>query len=154
MKPKLNFKAFFEDMDLNRDKEMNNAGDASAPQKGDYFQGLDDEMGMDWPEIVSSLEGEPWVSASFKLGGNTYKNSGWEIVKGSLSPNGAQIKLINNVGRRSYTGSHPNKGPADDKTYFLNREQLIAFLTKGWSPALTAQAGMAADSMAGGAPPL
>lgn len=120
------FKIFFED-------------DSS---KQDYFASLADEEGIEWGDLVKALEAEPWVSSHFGLGSPNkeilYKLSPWEIVKGSLTPNGADIRLKQQKGSRSYlSGNRLNKTHyADRRRYHLNREELARFLTTGWTPAV------------------
>jgi hypothetical protein len=124
----------------------------------DYFDGLGDEMGMEWDDIAQALESEPWISTQFNLGdGIGYKRSAWQIVKGSLNQNGADIVLKPQKGDRSYlSGNRLNKGETDTKRYHLNRQQLIDFLTKGWTPAIqSASGGMGmGGGMGGGMAPL
>jgi hypothetical protein len=157
------FRKFVEDMDQSVEKKMGGNKDSSDNTKMDYFGGLGDEMGMEWKDIVQSLEREPWVSAHFGLGSPKhelmYKKSAWKIVPGSMSANGADIMLVPNRGDRSYLkgGKMLNKGKPDTKTYHISREQLIKFLTGGWQPAVDAAqgGGAAAGGMPGapGAPP-
>jgi hypothetical protein len=155
------FRNFIEEMDPSMSKHMDNAeGDAPGTDKGDFFQaGLGGEMGMSWPDIVSTLEADPWFSANFQMGMGSserlYKDGTWRIVKDSLTPNGADIELVK-AGRSflrpdSGTGTRLDKsGGTDKRRYHLNREELIKFLTKGWTPALqAAQAGGAGGGLPG-----
>lgn len=130
-----------------------------SPKKQDYFSALGDEEGIEWNDLVKTLESEPWIASHFSLGSPDkevlYKLSPWEIVKGSLSPNGADIRLKPQRGSRSYLQNNRlNKSSYEDKRrYHLNREELTKFLTTGWSPAVQAAPG-GGDPSLGGAPPL
>lgn len=141
------FRQFFEDMDPSVDKKIG----SESGRKMDYLDGLGEEMGMEWEDIAHSLENEPWVSAHFSLGdGINYKRSAWQIVKGSLNHNGADIILKPQKGDRSYLkGNRLNKSTPDTKRYHLNRQQLLGFLTGGWSPAIQNAAGGMGGSMPG-----
>lgn len=114
----------------------------SEPKKQDYFASLGDEEGIEWHDLVKVMESEPWISSHFGLGSpnkeTLYKLSPWEIVKGSLTPNGADIRLKHQRGARSYLqGNRLNKSSYQDrKRYHLNREELTKFLTTGWTPAI------------------
>lgn len=155
------FRQFVEaDMDPSpekaRDIAQGKGDDDSNKGKEDYFAALGDEEGMEWKDIVSALSADPWVSTHFSLGSPhheiLYKTSPWKIVKGTLTPNGAAIKLMPQLGGRSYLhGNRLNKSKYQDKKqYWLNRQELIAFLTKGWQPAVQqAQGGGAAGGMLG-----
>ena len=115
----------------------------------DYLSALGDEGGIEWSDIVKVLENEPWVSSHFELGnfGIKYKLSPWEIVKNTLTPKGADIRLKPQARSRSYlSGNMLNKsGHSDDNRYHLNRDELIKFLTTGWTPAV--QPNMDSDSL-------
>ena len=144
---------FEQDMDPSRDKDRDVAmsqGD-SAGGKEDYFSALGDEEGIEWQDLTQALEAEPWVSSHFNLGNMWHKLSPWEIVKGSLSPEGASIRLKPQPGNRTYLpGNRLNKSKyRDNKQYHLSRQELIKFLTTGWTPAVQQAQGMA-DPMAGG----
>jgi len=104
--------------------------------KIDYFSALGDEEGIEWSDLVKAYESDPQISAHFGLGQNIYKLSPWEIVKGSLTPNGADIRLKPQRGNRSYLkGNRLNKSNYEDnRRYHLNRKELLNFLTKGWTP--------------------
>lgn len=147
------FRNFIEEMDPAMFKKMGDAegSDSTGTDKGDFFQaGLGGEMGMDWNGIVNTLEAEPWFSAGFELGQGDwqklYQDGTWKIVKDSLTPNGADIQLVE-PGRsfmpddEESSGNRLDKGIHKDKRrYHLDRKELIAFLTKGWTPALQAAA--------------
>lgn len=108
----------------------------------DYFAALGDEFGMDWGVLKKIIGTEPWVSSHFNLGNIRHKLSAWEIVPGSLSPEGADIQLKPQNGARSYLpGNRPNQGPQDTTRYHLGREELQKFLTTGWTPAVQAAQG-------------
>lgn len=140
------FKKFvFEEMDPSSEKSRELAmGDkpGDKPETMDYFGALGDEENIEWHDLVSVLESEPWVAAHFGLGKPNkeimYKLSPWEIVKGTLTQNGADIRLKPQKGNRSYLqGNKLNKSKYEDnKRYHLNRKELIKFLTTGWSPAV------------------
>lgn len=123
MKNIINFKSFFE--------EGTNA---------DFFSAFIDEEGVEWEDLVKALESEPWITSHFKLGkpGILYKLSPWEIVKGTLTPHGADIRLKQQKGNRSYLpGNRANNSDyKDKKRYHLNRDELVKFLTTGWTPAV------------------
>lgn len=154
------FKRFMEDMDPTAEKSRTSAmgqGDQDNNTE-DYFGALGDEEGMEWSDLTQVLESEPWVSAHFGIGaGNAqilHKLSAWQIVKGSLTPNGADIRLKPQKGDRSYLkGNRLNKSKYEDnKRYHLGRQELIKFLTTGWTPAV--QAAQGSDPMGAGADPM
>jgi hypothetical protein len=128
--------------------------------KEDYIGALGDEEGIEWKDLTTIFEDEPWVSSHFGLGRPNkevlYKLSAWEIVKGSLTPSGADIRLKPQKGNRSYLhGNRLNKSKYEDKKrYHLDRQELIKFLTTGWTPAVQAAGGGAPPGgpMAGAAP--
>lgn len=163
MRPTLRgFKKFIEDMDPNPDKSRDLAQgkeEEDTPGTEDYFGALGDEQGIEWSDLVKIFEDEPWVSSHFGLGKPNkevlYKLSAWEIVPGSLTPAGADIRLKQQKGNRSYLqGNRLNKSKYEDKNrYHLNRSELVKFLTTGWTPAAQAAGGAGADPMAGGAAP-
>jgi hypothetical protein len=116
------------------------------PEKADYISSLGDEEGMEWNDIVKALEAEPWISSHFGIGSPhkeiLYKLSPWKIVKGSLTPNGADIQLKPQKRNRSYLKHNRlNKSSyVDRRRYHLSRGELIKFLTTGWTPAVQAAA--------------
>ena len=140
------FRQFFEDMDPNPDKVRDLAvGSPKKPheEREDYFSTLQDEQGLTWQQIVDIFEGEPWVSAAFGTkrgkGQLLHKTSPWEIVKGTMTPNGADIRLKPSRQDKSYLKSDSGMTRAkfaDTKRYHLTREELIKFLTQGWMPAV------------------
>jgi hypothetical protein len=143
------FKQFIEDMDPSQEKQRDTSMNKSASKDSeyeDYFSALGDEEGITWKNIVSTFEKEPWVSAHFGIGAEDketlYKLSPWEIVKGSLTPNGADIRLKPQRDGRSYLpGNRLNKSKyQDNKRYHLDRKELLKFLTTGWTPAAQAPA--------------
>lgn len=121
-----------------------------AKPKADYFASLGDEEGIDWNNLVKVFEDEPWISAHFGAGKPgkeiLYKLSPWEIVKGSLTPQGADIRLKPQKNNRSYLkGNRLNKSKyVDNKRYHLNRKELLNFLTTGWTPGTNTDQGMGA----------
>jgi len=123
--------------------------------KADFFASLGDEESIDWNNITKIFEKEPWISAHFGLGAPgkeiLYKLSPWEIVKGSLTPQGADIRLKTQKGNRSYlSGNKLNKSDyVDNKRYHLNRPELLKFLTTGWTPGVQSAGG---DAGMGGPP--
>ena len=138
------FKKFFEEMDPSMSKEI-------SGKKQGYFDSLEDEEGLTKDQIPLVMTGEPWVSSHFPLGKQgkeiKYKLQPWQIVKGSMSPAGADIKLLHGKNLRSYLkGNTLNKGYRDGKRYFVKSDELQKFLTTGWEPAVQAGGG-------GGAPP-
>lgn len=130
--------------------------EASSP-KADFFASLGDEESIDWNNLKKIFEDEPWISAHFGLGRPgkeiLYKLSPWEIVKGTLTPQGADIRLKPQKGNRSYlSGNKLNKsGYVDNRRYHLNRKELLKFLTTGWTPAVQAAGG---SDMGMGGPPI
>ena len=157
MQPNLSgFRQFLEDMDPSPDKKMGK--DRHSDEGGenlDYFGGLGDEMKIPFKNVKSAMESEPWVSSHFGLGDIKYKLSAWEIVPGSMSSNGASIRLKPQKGDRSYLkGNKLNKGEPDQKIYHLNRKELEQFLTGGWAPAIQNAQGAAGGGAPGGAPPI
>lgn len=142
------FKKFLEEMDPTPEKQRDGSDSAGSEHddKADYFAALGDEEGIEWEDLVKVFEGEPWISSHFGLGGDNgllYKQSPWEIVKGSLTPNGAVIRLKPQSKTRSYlSGNKLNKSSyVDNHKYHLNRKELLDFLTTGWTPAVQAAAG-------------
>lgn len=135
------FRKFVEEMDPSPDKSRDSAnGDekGGSSKKQDYFSVLGDEFGMDWKTISKIMQDEPWVSTHFDLGNLLHKLSAWEIVPGTMSPQGADIRLKKpQRGDRTYLkGNRLNKSDyEDDKRYHLNRKELQDFLTQGWTPA-------------------
>lgn len=156
MSKSLQFRKWFEDMDPSVEKDRDTAmgGKDDAGGKEDYFGALGDEEGIEWEDLTQALESEPWVSAHFDLGNMQHKLSAWQIVKGSLTPNGADIQVKPQVGDRTYLkGNRLNKSKyKDNNRYHLSRQELIKFLTTGWTPAIQAAQGAGADPMAGGMP--
>lgn len=154
------FRQFFEEMDLDPQKkiEKSDGGESEDAQGEDYFSALGDEFGMEWKDIAKAMSKQPWVSSHFSLGGGDkevqYKLSAWEIVPGSMTPNGADIRLKPQKGGRSYLkGNKLNKGPDDGQRYHLSRKELEQFLTTGWTPAVQA-AGAGAEGGMGAPPPM
>jgi hypothetical protein len=142
------FKEFLEEMDPNAQKRMagSDSDGSEHDDKEDYFSALGDEQGIEWDDLKKVFEGEPWISSHFGIGGDKailYKMSPWEIVKGTLTPNGAVIRLKPQSKVRSYlSGNKLNKSDYVDKhKYHLNRKELMDFLTAGWTPAVQAAAG-------------
>lgn len=138
------FKRFIEEMDPSPEKRREDAessDDQASAGKEDYFAALGDEEGLEWGEIANAFQSEPWISSHFALGSPDkevlYKLSPWKIVKGTLTPHGADIRLKQQKGGRSYLkGNRLNKSKYQDtKRYHLNRSELVKFLTTGWTPA-------------------
>jgi len=151
------FKHFFEEMDLDPQKkiEKGEGEDQTDPQSQDYFSALGDEFGIEWKDVAKMISVQPWVSSHFSVGKPDkeilYKLSAWEVVPGTLTPDGADIRLKPQKNDRSYLkGNKLNKGMPDTQRYRLNRKDLIQFLTTGWSPAVQG----AAAGGAGAAPPM
>lgn len=140
----LSFKKYVEEMDLTPEKRREDSGaldDKASAGKQDYFASLGDEEGIEWEQIKNIFQNEPWISSHFSLGSDNkqmlYKLSPWEIVKGTMTPQGADIRLKPQKGLRSYLkGNRLNKAKYQDtKRYHLNRDELVKFLTTGWTPA-------------------
>lgn len=151
------FKHFFEEMDSDPQKqaEKSEGEPAEDSQPEDYFSALGDEFGIEWKNVAKMISAQPWVSSHFSLGKPgkeiLYKLSAWEVVPGTLTPDGADIRLKPQKNDRSYLkGNKLNKGMPDEQRYHLDRKNLIQFLTTGWSPALQAAAG----GGMGAAPPM
>jgi len=135
------FKHFLEEMDLDPQKQVEKGeGETeSDPQLQDYFSALGDEFGIEWKDVVKMILAQPWVSSHFSLGKPDkeilYKLSAWEVVDGTLTPDGADIRLKPQRHDKSYLkGNRPNKGVPDGRRYYLSRKNLIQFLTTGWIP--------------------
>lgn len=143
------FRQFLEEMDPTPEKERAGAEGEDSPNedKSDYFQSIGQELGIPWDELVHIFEKEPWISTHFGLGAKDheimYKLSPWEIVKGTLTPHGADIRLKKSRNAASYLpGNRLNKSHHfDNRRYHLDREELAKFLTTGWTPAVQAAAG-------------
>jgi len=135
------FRSFMEDMDPSPEKDREGS---SGDEPEDYFSALGDEDGMDWHDLVKALQAEPWISAHFPLGRPDqevlYKLSPWQIVKGSMTKDGADIRLKPTRKARSYLqGNVANKsGYQDGRRYHVSREELANMLTAGWGPAVQA----------------
>lgn len=99
----------------------------------DYFHGLEDELNINWEDIVKVYENEPWVLTNINLGKEIFKAGDFQIVPGTLTKDGADVIIKSKT--RSYL---PGKRVANDtlnkKVYRLNREQLLKMLTRGWMP--------------------
>jgi hypothetical protein len=154
----LNFrKFFFEDMDPTPDKSRDKAMNGEEEdEKEDYFSALGDELGIDSKELSKIITTEPWVSAHFSMGKPNkellYKLAAWEIVPGTFSGDGADIRLKHQKHTHSYLhGSRLNKSRYhDDKRYHLGRKELEDFLTTGWTPAIQSAT---SGELGGSAPP-
>lgn len=138
------FRQFLEDMDPTPEKTRDSAQGSPKNDKEDYFSALENEQGLTWDEIVNVFSKEPWVSANFgikldKNGTLFHKLSAWEIVKGTLTPHGAYIRLKPGKNDRTYlkgdAGLRRYNGK-DTQKYYLNRAELEKFLTSGWVPAI------------------
>ena len=129
--------------------------DTDSSEKGkkqDYWDSLEDEEGISFPMLKKSFTVEPWVSSHFALGPNGketwHKLQPWKIVKGSMSPAGADIRMVNTGTEKTYLqGNRPDKGPKIRKRYFMKRPDLQNFQTGGWQPAIQGGGG-------GGGPPM
>lgn len=119
-------------------------------RKQDYWDSLEDEEGISFPNLKKSFTVEPWVSSHFALGPEGketwYKLQPWKIVRGSMSPAGADIKMVGD-GKTYLQGNRPDKGPKVRKRYFIKRPDLQNFQTGGWQPAIQGGGG-------GGGPPM
>lgn len=146
MKHLFGFRQFIEEMDPTPDKTRDDALGGSGSthdEKEDYFGVLQDEEGLTWKHIKDIFEGEPWVSAHFGIKNNRgqllHKLSAWKIVKGTLTPHGADIELKPGKHNKSYLksdGQVSRTNYEDTKRYHLNRKELMNFLTTGWTPAI------------------
>lgn len=150
------FRQFVEEMDPSPEKSRN-AGLNGSPDKTadtqDYFGALGDELGIQTKDLISAMSSEPWVSAHFGLGPQNkqtmYKLAAWEVVPGSMTKDkngeisGADIQLKPQKDTRSYLQGNKlnNSRYQDNKRYHLNREELVKFLTTGWTPAAQAASG-------------
>lgn len=144
------FKQFVEEMDPTPEKSRDaGQGDManSSTEKQDYFASLEDEQGIQWKDLVRAISAEPWVSSHFKIGSGSnqtlQKLTAWEIVPGSMSENGASIRLKPQRTTRSYlAGNRLDKSKnINSEQYHLNRDELIKFLTTGWTPAVQQASG-------------
>ena len=142
------FKKYIEEMDASIEKKMEDDTDNPPPTGNDYIDTLEDEFGVKWKTLSSLLSSEPWISTHFMLGKPdkeiAYKVSSWEIDPDSISPNGAYIRLKPSKGMRSYLKNGDlNKSMPDKDKYYLNRDDLVKFLTTAWVPSQPpADAGM------------
>lgn len=99
--------------------------------KEDYFKGLEDELDINWEDIVKIYEDEPWMLSQISLGKDLFKTGSLNIVPGTLNKDGADVILKS---RRSYFGGKKVSNTLPDKVYHLNRQQLLNLLTRGWIP--------------------
>jgi len=135
------FRNFFEDMDETPDKTRDKAlgADKKHTEKQDYLDALQGEEGITWKDLATILQTEPWVTSHFDINDQLHKLSSWEIVKGSLTQHGADIRLKPGKHDKSYKKGKKSIEQAkypDTTRYHLNRKQLIKFLTSGWMPAV------------------
>jgi hypothetical protein len=133
------FKTFFEEMDSDMEKMSGSDPIGKDPVGNDYIDTLEDEFGINWKSISSTLTSEPWIATHFKLGDlndeMTYKISAWEIDKDTITPEGAYIRLKPTKGMRGFLKNGDiNKAPPDGKRYYLDRDELVDFLTTAWVP--------------------
>lgn len=98
--------------------------------KEDYFQGLEDELGITWEDIAKVYEDEPWVLSHVGLGKELFKVGGFSIVPGTLNQNGADVVVKTKT--RSYFPGKKVASTSNDKVYHLNKIQLLNLLTRGW----------------------
>lgn len=138
------FKKFFEEMDPSPEKSM-----SSRDKKQDYWDSLEDEEKMSFDDLKTAFTAEPYVSSHFPLGNVKYKLQPWKIMKGSMSPHGADIRLMHGHYDKSYLpGNRLNKSDyKDTKRYFVKRKDLQDFQTGGWTPAVQAAGGGAGAPM-------
>lgn len=134
-----NFKTFFEEMDQDIKKMSGDEAIGDDPVGNDFIDTLEDEFGINWKNMSDTLTSEPWISTHFKLGDinkeMSYKISSWEIDKDSITPGGAYIRLNPTKGMRAHLKNGDiNKSEPDRKKYYLNRDELINFLTTAWVP--------------------
>ena len=102
----------------------------------DYLNSLLDELGIDADAI------KDMVLTNFNLDGLNYGASAFSVdmdangnatikLRDDISPN-LKPKILQKMGK-SFS---KYKGPMDDKSYFIPKDQLITMLTQGWQPGL------------------
>lgn len=98
--------------------------------KGDYLDGLDDELGIDWKTNLTN--DEIIVQQPIEIGKFVYKTSAWRVV--SANDNMVKIQLDvkahpnlrNNVFRRKPDGKLERLDPTtnfDDHVYDISRKE-------------------------------
>lgn len=131
----LDFRKFFEEMDPTMQKTVDKSK-SEDDKPMDFFAALSDEAGIEWPDLKKIMQSEPWIASHFSLGSPeiSYKTSAWEIVPGSMTPDGAFIRLKNvpNAGTRSYLkGRRLNKSNYfDDQKYYIKRKDLMRLFNR------------------------
>lgn len=106
-------------------------------EKVDYFTTLEDELGVDQGTIKDIFQKDVFINSHFSFGDPKimYKMQSWEIVPGSLNDKGCLVRLKKGITDKSYLPSgKKNKAALDTKEYYLDREELLKFLTTAWSP--------------------
>lgn len=146
-----NFKRFFEEIDNSIEKMANPDGNFDSQTGSDYFDTLEDEFGINWKSLKKLFSSEPWISSHFMLGKPNkelaYKISAWEIDPDSISEKGALIRMkpVKGGDRTFLKGGILNK-TKDKDYYYLSKDELVKFLTSGWTPAAAPPSG---DPMGG-----
>lgn len=127
------FKKFIEEMDPTMQKNMaNSKSEDDAPI--DFFAAFGDEAGIEWSDLKKIMQSEPFIATHFSLGSPEilYKTIPWEIVPGSMTPDGAYIRLKHMPGLRSFLkGRRLNKSNYSDKNqYYLKRKDLLRLFNR------------------------
>jgi hypothetical protein len=105
----------------------------------DYTDGLDDELGISWDDILNIYDdnGNGQLSRDsntfLRIGKELFKSGTYEIVPGTLSKNGASI-IIKNKSKSYFPGDKASDGSLDGKIYHLDKQQLFNLITRGWMP--------------------
>jgi|694.fasta_scaffold00059_158 hypothetical protein len=150
-----NFKRFFEEIDQTLEKRSETDIASEDPAGSNYFDTLEDEFGIDWKSLKSIFSSEPWISSHFVLGSPNkevaYKMSAWEIVPDSITEKGAAIRIKpTKGGNRSYLKDGIlKKDSPDQNMYYLSKNDLIKFLTTGWTPPAAPAGGDDMSAMGG-----
>jgi hypothetical protein len=126
---------FSEEMNPSMDKQIGNS-EKNDSEMADYFSSIADELGVNWSTMKKIFQEQPYVLSHFQLGkGNPFhKLSPWEIVPGSLTPNGAFIRLKAMPNDRAYLKDRilDKSGYQDKNKYYVSRKELMNMLSTGW----------------------
>jgi len=134
-----NFRRFFEEIDTSIEKMSNPDGSDDTPTGSDYFDTLEDEFGINWKSLKKVFSSEPWISSHFLLGKPNkevaYKISAWEVDPETITEKGALIRMKPvSGGDRTYLKGGILTKTQDDNYYYLSKDELVKFLTTGWTP--------------------
>lgn len=109
----------------------------SEESKVDYLTTLEDELGISAGDLKKIFQKDVFVNTHFAFGNPDimYKLQSWEIVPGSLNDKGCLVRVKKGITDRSYLPSGKNnQAKLDTKEYYLNRDDLLKFITTPWSP--------------------